>query len=84
MNFEKKSVERKRAEEALRGSEEKYRTLTDNLSVGVFRSTPGPKGNYVEVNSAYMRMFGFDHKETLLSLYAYELYQNPDDRDKFQ
>ena len=74
---------RKRAEEALRRSEEKYRTLTDNLSVGVFRSTPGPKGNYIEVNSAYIRMFGFENKETLLSLYAYDLYQNPDDRDKF-
>jgi PAS domain S-box-containing protein len=79
----KEIVERKRAEVALRESEEKYRTLTDNLSVGVFRSTPGPKGNYIEVNSAYMRMFGFDQKETLLSLYAYELYQNPKDRDSF-
>jgi PAS domain S-box-containing protein len=79
----KEIVERRRAEEALRGSEEKYRTLTDNLSVGVFRSTPGPKGNYIEVNSAYIRMFGFENKETLLSLYAYDLYQNPDDRDKF-
>ena len=79
----KEIVERKRVEEALRGSEKKYRTLTDNLSVGVFRSTPGPKGNYIEVNSAYMRMFGFDNKETLLSLYAYDLYQNPEDRDSF-
>jgi PAS domain S-box-containing protein len=76
-------VERKRVEEALRGSEEKYRTLTDNLSVGVFRSTPGPKGNYIEVNSSYTRIFGFENKETLLSLYAYDIYQNPDDRDKF-
>lgn len=76
-------AERERAEEALRGSEEKYRTLTENLSVGVFRSTPGPKGNYIEVNSAYIQMFGFENKETLLSLYAYDLYQNPDDRDKF-
>jgi PAS domain S-box-containing protein len=82
-DLQKEIVERKRVEEALRGSEEKYRTLTDNLSVGVFRSTPGPKGNYIEVNSAYMRMFGFDNKETLLSLYAYELYQNPEDRDIF-
>ena len=82
-DLQKEIVERKRVEEALRGSEKKYRTLTDNLSVGVFRSTPGPKGNYIEVNSAYMRMFGFDNKETLLSLYAYELYQNPEDRDIF-
>jgi PAS domain S-box-containing protein len=81
--LQKEIVERQRAEAALRGSEEKYRTLTDNLSVGVFRSTPGPKGNYIEVNSAYIRMFGFENKETLLSLYAYDLYQNPDDRDKF-
>ena len=79
----KEIVERQRAEEALRGSEEKYRTLAENLSVGVFRSTPGPKGNYIEVNSTYIRMFGFENKETLLSLYAYDLYQNPDDRDKF-
>ena len=81
--LQKEIVERQRAEEAMRGSEEKYRTLTENLSVGVFRSTPGPKGNYIEVNSAYIRMFGFENKETLLSLYAYDLYQNPVDRDKF-
>ena len=81
--LQKEIVERKRVEAELRGSEEKYRTLTDNLSVGVFRSTPGPKGNYIEVNSAYTHLFGFDNKETLLSLYAYDIYQNPDDRDKF-
>lgn len=81
--LQKEIVERKRAEEALRGSEEKYRTLTENLSVGVFRTTPGPKGNYIEVNSAYTKMFGFDDKKDLLSFYAYDLYQNPDDRDRF-
>ncbi len=81
--LQKEIVERKRVEEALRESEEKYRTLTNNLSIGVFRTTPGPKGNYIEVNSAYMRIFGFDKKETLLSLYANALYQNPEDRDIF-
>lgn len=75
--------ERKRAEQALRVSEEKYRSLTDNLSVGVFRSTPGPKGNYIEVNSAFMRMLGFTEKSKLYLFSAYELYQNPEDRDKF-
>ncbi|MFC1489300.1 ATP-binding protein, partial [Thermodesulfobacteriota bacterium] len=81
--LQKEIVERKRVEEALTESEEQYRTLTNNLSVGVFRTTPGPKGNYVEVNSAYTKMFGFDNKEALLSSHAYDLYQNPDDRESF-
>ncbi len=76
-------TERHRAEAALRASEEKHRTLTENLSVGIFRSTPGPKGRYIDVNSAYLRMFGFENKDDLLSLHAYDLYQNPLDRDKF-
>ena len=79
----KEISERKRAEQALRTSEEKYRSLTDNLSVGVFRSTPGPKGNYIEVNSAFMEMLGFTEKSKLYLHSAFELYQNPEDRDKF-
>ncbi|MCP4669854.1 MAG: PAS domain-containing protein [Desulfobacula sp.] len=82
-DLKKEIVERKRVEEALRGSEEKYRTLTNNLSVGVFRTTPGPKGNYIEINSSFMRIFGFNNKEVLLSLYTNTLYQNPKDRDIF-
>ncbi len=82
-DLQKEIVERKQVEEALRESEKKYRTLAENLCVGVFRTTPGSKGNIIEVNSAYMRMFGFDNKETLLSLYANNLYQNPEDRYRF-
>ncbi len=76
-------AERNRIERALRDSEEQYRTLTDNLSVGVFRTTPGPKGNIMKVNPAFTRMFGFDTQEMLLSTHAYDLYQNPNDRDRF-
>ncbi len=35
-------TERKMAEDALRESEEKFRTLVDNVNVGVFRATGGP------------------------------------------
>lgn len=82
-DLQKEIAERRRAEQALRASEEKYRSLTDNLSVGVFRSTPGPKGNYIEVNSAFMRMLGFTKKSQVYQYSAYEIYQNPEDRDKF-
>jgi len=81
--LQKEIMERKRAEEALRESEEQFRTLTNNLSVGVFRTTPGPKGNYIEVNPAYTKMFGFDNKKELLSSHAYDLYQHPNDRERF-
>lgn len=79
----KEISERKRVENALRESEEQYRTLTDNLSVGVFRTTPGSKGNIMKVNPAFTRMFGFDSREKVLLTHAYDLYQNPFDREKF-
>lgn len=51
--------ERKRAEEVLKDSEEmlqlseeKYRTLIENLNVGVYRATPGREGRFIDVNQA--------------------------------
>lgn len=82
-NLQSEIVERERVERALRGSEEKYRTLTNNLSVGVFRTTPEPKGIYIDVNSAFMRIFGYKDKRKILSLYANALYLHPEDRKKF-
>ena len=79
----KEIAERKRVENALRESEEQYRTLTDNLSVGVFRTTPGSKGDIMKVNPAFTRMFGFDNREKMLLSHAYDLYQNPFDRERF-
>ncbi len=52
-------TERKRVEEALRGSEENYRTLVDNLNVGVFRAEPGLEGRLLFANQALLRISGF-------------------------
>lgn len=81
--LEKEIVERERAEKALRASEEKYRSLTENLSVGVFRSTPGSEGKYIEVNRAFMQMLGFTEKSQLYQHSALEFYQHPEERDRF-
>lgn len=52
-------TERTKAEDALRESEEQYRTLMDNLPVAVYRNTPGPKGQFLMANPAFCNMFGF-------------------------
>jgi PAS domain S-box-containing protein len=48
--------ERKQAEAALQSSEERYRTLVDNLPIGVYRTTPGPRGRFLVANPALARM----------------------------
>ncbi|MBL7074555.1 PAS domain S-box protein [candidate division KSB1 bacterium] len=75
-------TERKRAEEKLREREEKYRTLTENINVGVYRNT-GPTGKFIEGNPAIVKMFGYDSREEFLSINVADLYQNSEDRKKF-
>ena len=71
---------RMRVEAALRESEEKYRTLTENIAVGIFRSTPGPKGRFLEVNPALVKMLGYRSRKQLMTLDVVRIYQHPKDR----
>jgi len=57
---------RKQAEQALRESEERYRTLVERLSDGVYRSTP--EGKFLEVNPTMVEMLGYASKEELLAI----------------
>ncbi len=68
--------------EALRANEEKYRTITENIAVGIFRSTPGSTGKFIEVNPAFVKMLGYEKKQELLDLNVCDIYQEPKDRDK--
>ncbi len=40
-----------------------FRSLANNLNVGVYRNMPGPEGRCVEANSTIADMFGFDSKQ---------------------
>jgi len=70
-------------QEALRVSEHQYRTLVENLNIGVFRETGDSKGRFVQVNSAHARIFGYDSTAELLAVDPVLLYQNPEDRPAF-
>ncbi|MCX6564129.1 MAG: PAS domain-containing protein, partial [Candidatus Aminicenantes bacterium] len=61
-------TERKRTEEALRKSEEKYRGLAENINLGIYRNTVGPEGKFIEANPAIIGMFGYKSKKEFLAL----------------
>lgn len=76
-------TEHKRAAEALRESEEKYRTLFEESKDAVFISTT--QGKLLDINPAGVELFGYASKEELLQVdIAEELYLNPRDRALFQ
>ncbi len=73
-------TERKQAEEALKESEEKYRSLVNNVKLGILRSTPGPPGRILEVNPAMEEITGYSRKE-LLKMDISELYVYLEERE---
>jgi two-component system NtrC family sensor kinase len=76
-------TERRKAEEALRASEEKYRSLFEESKDAVFISTP--EGKFIEINPAGIELFGYASKEELLNIdIARDLYVNPEDRKIYQ
>ncbi len=76
-------TDRKLAEIALLESEEKFRTLTENINVGIYRNTVGAKGKFIEANPAIVKMFGFKNRKEFLSHSVSELYLHPEQRNKF-
>ncbi|MGH9452162.1 MAG: PAS domain-containing protein [Terriglobia bacterium] len=74
-------TERKRSEEALRASEERYRMLFERNLAGVYRTTLD--GKVLDCNEANTRMFGYASREEHLASQASESYLGPDARAAF-
>jgi PAS domain S-box-containing protein len=83
LNQQKIKKDRELAQEALRESEEKYKSLANNLNVGIYRNTAGPNGIFIEANPAIVKMFGFDNREEFLKLRVSDLYKNPHKRKEY-
>ncbi len=68
---------RQQAEEALRASEERYRSLFDGVPVALCRSTPD--GQILDANEALVEMTGYPDRESLLAVNTASLYADPEE-----
>jgi len=77
------SRERREVEAALRQSEEEYRSLIDNLNVGIYRNTADSFGRFLKANPAIAQIFGYDTVEAFMHVSVADLYMHPEDRQNF-
>jgi len=69
------AIERRRAEDALRESEQRYRRLFDNVVEGVYMSSID--GLFLSVNPALVKMVGAESEAELLNLPPEHIYVDP-------
>ena len=75
-------TERIKAEQAIRGSEAKYRSLVENVLDGVYQTTPD--GEILTANPALARMLGYESEIDLLLLnIEKELYIDSEERRQY-
>jgi diguanylate cyclase (GGDEF)-like protein/PAS domain S-box-containing protein len=72
----------KRAEKALRDSEERYRSLFDGVPIGLYRTTPD--GRMLDANAALVQILGYSSRESLMESNVRDLYLDPADRHDWQ
>jgi diguanylate cyclase (GGDEF)-like protein/PAS domain S-box-containing protein len=74
-------TERRRTEQALQQSEEKYRIIFDYAPVGIYQSTRD--GNIVTANLTLARMLGYESADDLLTLnLERDIYYDPAQREE--
>ena len=74
-------TDRKRADEALRQSEHKYRTLFEDSRDAIYMTTR--EGEFLDVNQSALDLFGYTVEE-MRGLDVRKIYANPEDRGPFR
>ena len=59
-------------------------SILDNLNTAVFRTTLGEKGRFIDVNPAFLEVFGYGNKTEIASLAVVDIYAHAADRDKMR
>jgi|GEM_PF-643489 len=74
-------IERKRAEENIRKSEEKFHSIVENAVEGIYQATAA--GRYLMMNKAFANMLGYSTQEECLEAIAdiaHQIYVHPEKR----
>ncbi len=74
-------VERKNSQENLQKSEERFRTLQENIPVGVYRTSAD--GKFISLNPAALKMLGVDAAVDLSSLETPDFWSDQEARRDF-
>lgn len=79
------TIERRRAEDALRESEAKYRSFVEEAVVGIYQSTPD--GRYLSANPFLARLLGYGSPQEMMQEVTHigeQQYAHPRDRETFR
>jgi len=73
------AIEHRRSQEALRRSEQRYRSQVQSAVYGIYRSSIA--GRFLDVNPALVQMLGYETREEVLALeMGSEVYADPGER----
>ncbi|MHB8052751.1 MAG: PAS domain-containing protein [Methanoregula sp.] len=64
-------------EQYLREHEDQYRTLVEDLNVGIYRSTGDPRGRFVWGNTALLNILGFTSISDLQDVPVIDVFSDP-------
>jgi PAS domain S-box-containing protein len=74
---------KEKAEQELCESEDKYRTLVENINVGIYRRIMGPGGRFLQANPAMALMFGYGSVDELKNSSSFEACDKAEGAEEF-
>ena len=85
--FNEMSVKLHHGQVALKEAEQKYRSIFENATVGIYRSTTDSKGQLLTVNPAFAQIMGYESPEVMVASVtdiSSQLYANSTDRGRLR
>jgi len=73
-------VDNEQAEKELVESELKYRSLINNIDLGIFRTSGGQNDEFIHANTALANMFGYQSIDDLMNTQVKDLYADDESR----